>query len=154
MSLLEKFMNENKEVYQVTKNEWVEIMRDHHLNSCNRTQEEFENHTKQEVECYHLEQVRNALKQEISITEAVMLDYPGLIEKTQARKQEEQNKPKITLEQIQNLKINDKIMIDHYKFTVHSITDNKVVARLYKSKRKAIEITEGMYGKLSLGWNL
>ena len=62
MSLLNQFEESGKEIYQITKNEWVNIMRDHFVNACKRPLNEFEKYDKIEVECFHKEQVTRAIK--------------------------------------------------------------------------------------------
>jgi len=157
MSKLDDFEQSKKEVYQLTQNEWLVIMHDQHVNQCGRTEQEFNQYTAQEVKCFHREQVREALKEGISVPEKVLADYPTLkqdIENKQKAEQEKYNKQiPLTSELLATLQNGNKIMVNGNKLTVHHKTDNSVIARLYKSHNKAIELfVNERFNSFIIGW--
>lgn len=157
MTKLEQFEESGKEVYQVTQKEWVEIMEDQHVNVCNRSQEEFDKYIKQEVQLFHKEQVFNALKDGIEISEEVLKDYPDMTEKLKIYKRKQAEKesiPTITKEIISNFSEGDKITIDgHYKVTLHKKENDSIICKIYRKQKQAIILSIGDRHTLSKGWN-
>lgn len=157
MTKLEQFEESGKEVYQVTQKEWVEIMEDQHVNVCNRSQEEFDKYTKQEVQLFHKEQVFNALKDGIKISEQALKDYPDMIEKLEIYKRKQAEKesvPIITKEIILNFSEGDKITIDgHYKVTLYKKENDSIICKIYRKQKQAIRLSIGDRHTLVKGWN-
>jgi hypothetical protein len=154
---LNDFENSNLEVYEVTKNKWVEIMQNHMITWYNESDitdinKRLENDNL-EASLFHKEQVSKALKQGITVHEEVLKDYEGLKEEIENKLLEESQKPRITQADINNLKIGDKFKLNDYKLTVYKFENENVVAKLYRSKTKAILIKNGDDGIITLGWN-
>lgn len=78
MSLLNNFIDSDKEIHQITQNEWVSIMRDHSVNVCGRTLEYFEKCENQEAQCFHRQEIKQALKSNLDVSEEVLHEYPEL----------------------------------------------------------------------------
>ncbi len=157
MSKLDNFETTGKEVYQVTQNEWIDIMYDQHVNQCGRTEQEFNQYTKQEIECYHKQEVRKALEKGISISEKILADYPNLKQEVENKLRVEQerynNQIALTPELLATLQDGNKIMVNGNKLTVHHKTDNSIIARLYKSHNKAIELfINERFNSFVIGW--
>lgn len=156
MSLLEQFEESEKEVYQVTRNEWVNIMYDHLVNTCKRPINEFNNIDKIEVECYHKEQVTGVLKKGIEVPAIVLNDYVGLKDKIiseQKAKQEKENSiPVFTQDIFNTLKEGNKITVNGYKLTIHKKENKSIIARVYKKQKQAIELLIGERYNIVVGW--
>jgi hypothetical protein len=158
-SLMNIFEESGKEVYQVSKNEWVSIMRDHHINTCCRPVNEFINHTLKEVELFHQQEVENALKNNIELPTIVLADYPSIIEKVeqvkareQAKKEAEELAPKLTQDIFNMLNIGDKITIGNTKVTVNKKENNELICKLYRSRTKGVALSIGDKANISIGW--
>ena len=86
MSLLTQFEESQKEVYQVTRNEWINIKIDHMTEWYNKAKitEGLKSRLeteKIEASCFHREQVENALKKNVKVSAEVLKDYPELLKK-------------------------------------------------------------------------
>ena len=152
-SLLEQFEESGKEVYQVTKNEWINIMNDHYVNVCGYTQENFNTYDKIEVECFHSGNVKKALENNLIVSEEVLKDYAELKEKVEIEKKKDAESPRLTKDIFNILNIGDKIKVNNYKLTVHEKDNNSLTLRLYKSRTKAIQLFIGDKANISIGWN-
>jgi len=157
MGKLDDFEKSKKEVYQVTKSEWLDIMHDQHVIQCQRTEQEFNQYTKQEVECYHKQEVRTALENGITVSEKVLADYPILQQevenKLKAKQERYNNQIALTPELLATLQQGNKIMVNGNKLTIHSKTENSIIARLYKSHNKAIELfLNDRFNSFVIGW--
>lgn len=169
-TLLDIFEESNKEVYEVAKNEWINIIKDNTLNyikelnnslSSDRKIIDIENRLENEVLeaiCFHREQVENALKNNIQVSDEVLKDYIGLKEKILEDKikaiEKEKSKILLTYENMKELKINAKIMIDNYKMTLKEITNNYIICKPYRSKNKLWKISlNEKVNNFSIGWN-
>jgi hypothetical protein len=158
-SLLKQFEESEKEVYQVTQKEWINIMKEHFVNSCNRSEKEFNTYDKIEVECFHKSSVEQALKKDIEVSEIILKDYPGLIEQIKIEIEKEKFKQKqleatpiFTLELFNSLTKGDKITIGLQKMTVCKKENNSLICKLYRCKRKGIELTIGERCNIKIGW--
>lgn len=158
-SLLEQFENSGKEVYQVTQNEWVNIMKDHFVNSCKRPEQEFNTYDKIEVKCFHKSKVEGALKNGSIVPETVLKDYPGImeevkkeIEREELKQKQYKNIPIFTQEIFNNLNIGDKITVGVQKVTVYKKEKNTLVCKLYRCKKQGIELIVGGRYNIKMGW--
>jgi hypothetical protein len=169
-TLLELFEESGKEVYEVTRSEWIEIHKDHTLNwikEINKTLSKDEQikdignrlHTDSiEAGCFHQAQVERALKDGIEVSEIVLKDYKGMKDKIKAEqnRQEEIRKSKIelTYDMVKDIKKNTKIMINNIKYTLIEKDTNCIVCKPYRSKNKAYQLPLGqLINKFSIGWN-
>lgn len=152
MSLLDKFEEEGKEVYQATRAEWVEIMRDHET-TWGLSQDDFEKNTKQEVEVYHKQEVYNAFKKGIVISGEVLKDYPefNIMLNNENEKVETYNKlPLLTDLQ---LKAGEKVTVDNNKYTVVKLEEDGIIFRLYRTTKKGIKIFNNQRWDIVKGWS-
>jgi len=153
MSLMQKFEAENKEVYEVTQNEWLTIMQDHLVNTCGRSIELFNATDKIEIECFHKSQVEQALKKGIIVSELVLKDYVGLVEKVQAKQTKIESIPILTKEICDSLQVGNKITVDGCKLTVYRKDENSIIARIYRKQKQAYELIIGERYNLVMGWS-
>lgn len=169
-TLLEIFQESGKGIYEVTRNEWVEIHKSHALkciNAINKMSDINEQITdiekrlyndKIESESFHKAQVERALKDGIEVSEIVLKDYEGLKDKIKAEqnRQEEIRKSKIelTYDMVKDIEENTKIMINNIKYTLIEKDTNCIVCKPYRSKNKAYQLPLGqLINKFSIGWN-
>jgi len=154
MSLLDEFEKSGKEVHEVTKQEWVDIMIDHYksFNQYN-TQSYHGEGDKIEFECFHKEQIERALRNNIIVDENILKDYPQLKEKIQRQIEKEQSVPIFTEDIYNTIVEGQKIVVNgHYKLTVYKKFKNGITARLYRSKKKAVDLLIGNRYTIELGW--
>lgn len=152
MSLLDRFELEGKEVYQATRNEWVEIMKDHEL-TWGLSLEDFERYTRQDVEVYHKQETYSAFKKGIAIPDEVLRDYPefkAMLDK-EHKKEEAYNSLPLVAEL--QLKEKDKVIIDNNKYTVERLDDDGIIFRLYRTTKKGIKIFNNQKYNIIRGWN-
>jgi hypothetical protein len=157
MSLLEQFEESGKEVYQVTKNEWIEIHKSHMLEWYNKTgiAEGLQNRLKtDEIEssCFHKEAVTGALKKNIDISTEVLKDYPGLKEKIKAEQERINSISVLTQEIYSTLTEGNKITVNGYKLTVYKKVNNKIICRIYRKQKQGIDLFIGERYNISIGW--
>jgi len=156
MSLLTQFEITEKEVYEVTQNEWLTIIQDHLINTCNRSIEEFNASSKTEIKCFHREQVERALKKGIEIAEIVLKDYPTLKSEVKA-KQDKINSipllPVFTPDIYDTLQEGNKITVNGYKLTVYKKEEKSIIARIYRKQKQALELLIGERYNIIMGWS-
>lgn len=153
MSLLTQFEDSGKEVYEVTCQEWANIMKDHFINSCNRSIDEFNNTNIIEVKCFHREQVYRALEKGIEVPEIVLRDYPTLKSELQTKQDKINSIPILTQDIFNTLQEGNKITVNGSKLTIHKKKDNSIVARIYRKRNKGLELIVGERYSLVMGWS-
>lgn len=169
-TLLELFEESGKEVYEITRSEWIEIQKDHTLNWIKAVNETLNKDEKIkdignrlyadsiEARCFHKAQVERALKDGIDVSETILKDYEGMKDKIKAEqnRQEEIRKSKIelTYDMVKDIEENTKIMINNIKYTLIGKDTNFIVCKPYRSKNKAYQLPLGqLINKFSIGWN-
>jgi len=153
MSLLKQFEAEGKEVYEVTREQWVNIMYDQFVNVCSRSIELFNYTDKIEIECFHESQVKQALKEGIVVSELVLKDYAGLVENVQTKQTKIESIPILTKEICDSLQVGNKITVDGCKLTVYRKDENSIIARIYRKQKQAYELIIGERCKVIMGWS-
>jgi len=157
MTLLTQFEESGKEVYQVTKQEWVQIYRSHMLDWYSKIditeglQKRLET-DRIESECFHKEQVTRALKNGITVPENVLKDYIELMEKIKADQERINNIPLLTEDIYNTLTEGNRITVDGYKLTVYKKENNKITCRIYRKQKQAIELFINNRYNLVMGW--
>lgn len=163
---LEEFEETGREVYQVTRDVWIQIHSNHILHWINATNEQLPiNEQIQYIDinkrlcddviessCFHKEQVERALRHNIEVSEEVLKDYAGLKEKIQAEQKAEQDAPRLTKDIFEILKAGDKITVNNYKLTVDKKEENSLILRIYKKRKQGIKLIIGDKAKISIGW--
>ena len=163
------FLESEKEVFEITQTEWIEIHKSHMLKCWEITQMQENiifNDLKKRIEddkaesiLYHKEQVENALKNNIEVSQEVLKDYPTLKNEVEQRKEQKRLReeylnllPKLTQEIFKKLNIGDKIKIDNHKVTVHKKEGTELICKLYRSKTKGIVLNIGDRSTITIGW--
>jgi len=153
---MQQFDESGKEVYQVTCQEWINIIYNQHVVICNRSTEEFETVTKQEATMFHYEQVFGALKKGIIVDSLIVAGHPRIKDELNRYNQRQLEKlaiPVVTEEVYSSLNEGDKITINnHYKVTVYKKELNKIICKIYRCKNKAVNILIGDRYNISIGW--
>jgi len=157
MSLMKQFEDSEKEVYQVTCQEWLNIMQDQLVNICNRSIEEFKVTDTIEIKCFHKSQVEGAIRRGIEVPEIVLKDYPGIKEKIEKEVKAKQDKinsiPLLTQEIYNTLQEGNKITVNGLKLTVYRKDQNSIIGRIYRKQKQALELLIGERYNLVIGWS-
>lgn len=149
-TLLTKFEETGKEVYEITKQEWEQIAYNHHLKVDPYF---YENLVRIEAISFHYDQVRTALEKGLTVPEEVLKDYKELKEQIKKKKAEYEKIPLVTKEVMNLFNEGDRITLNkQYKLTVYKKTENTLILKLYRSKTKGIEVKEGDRYYINIGW--
>lgn len=163
---LKEFMLSGKEVYEVTLKAWVEIkensQREYYkvLQETNNTilddLEERLYKDRIEAECFHKEEVINALEEGKNVPQIVLNDYSGLLEKIEEDKRNliiKENSKVLLYDVIKDLKENTKIIIDSIKMTFTKIENNYIVCKPYRKRNKIYKIKiDTKVSSILVGW--
>lgn len=138
------------EGYNFTLNEVIKYYKEN-AKMCKMNKIQTESYLR-DVKINHKIEVLNAYKKGIELRNEVIEDYRGDIENIK-NMNEKENKIYIDDNFIKALKEGCKLTIDDFKVTVVKIKENSIILRLYRKKKKGIELCVGdKINSYSLGW--
>ena len=151
MIALEQFENLGMNIWDITKDEYVKMKMEYMTTYYNELSKidknlnisELLENNKNEAEAYHFDNVREALRKGIKVSDRVLSDYKTLYDEVQkeliAEAERKSKQVKLTKELFLGILNNSKIKINGIKFTLKGITNDYIICREYR-KRKDCKI--------------